>query len=220
MRATLVIGVLALSATACGGLSYTVDRDLLKDVSIENKLVLFDAENDVSIALDERESLKKQVNEARQDISDAKAKIKEAKADAERAAEKGDGNAQQVGDLAEETYDKKIDYLNERISFLKRRLDAQERLIYVAWARYELAKAKLVKKNNVRGANDVEIPDFEEQVDKFVELAKEDTESLKQEEAQLAQVQQEWLAQREKLQAASGGGLGSSWVEDGSIWGY
>ena len=220
MRATLVIVVLALSATACGGLSYTVDRDLLKDVSIENKLVLFDAENDVSIALDERESLKKQVGEARQDISDAKAKIKEAKADAERAADKGDANAQQVGDLAEETYDKKIDYLNERISFLKRRLDAQERLIYVAWARYELAKAKLVKKNNVRGAGDVEIPDFEEQVDKFVELAKEDTESLKQEEAQLAAVQQEWLAQREKLQAASGGGLGSSWVEDGSIWGY
>jgi predicted nucleic acid-binding Zn-ribbon protein len=220
MRATLVVGVFALSAIACGGLSYTVDRDLLKDVSIENKLVLFDAENDVSIALDERESLKKQVSEARQDISDAKAKIKEAKADAERAAEKGDANAQQVGDLAEETYDKKIDYLNERIGFLKRRLDAQERLIYVAWARYELAKAKLVKKNNVRGANDVEIPDFEEQVDKFVELAKEDTEGLKQEEAQLAAVQQEWLAQREKLQAASGGGLGSSWVEDGSIWGY
>jgi chromosome segregation ATPase len=164
--------------------------------------------------------LKKQVSEARQDISDAKAKIKEAKADAERAAEKGDANAQQVGDLAEETYDKKIDYLNERIGFLKRRLDAQERLIYVAWARYELAKAKLVKKNNVRGANDVEIPDFEEQVDKFVELAKEDTETLKQEEAQLAAAQQEWLAQREKLQAASGGGLGSSWVEDGSIWGY
>ncbi len=220
MRATLVISILALSATACGGLSYTVDRDLLKDVSIENKLVLFDAENDVSIALDERESLKKQVSEARQDIADAKAKIKEAKADAERAAEKGDANAQQVGDLAEETYDKKIDYLNERISFLKRRLDAQERLIYVAWARYELAKAKLVKKNNVRGANDVEIPDFEEQVDKFVELAKEDQEAIKQEEAQLAAVQQEWLAQREKLQQASGGGLGSSWVEDGSIWGY
>ncbi len=220
MRSALLLSVLGLSATACGGLSYTVDRDLLKDVSIENKLVLFDAENDVSIALDERESLKKQVSEARQDIVDAKAKIKEAKSDAERAAEKGDANAQSVGDLAEEAYDKKIDYLNERIGFLKRRLEAQERLIYVAWSRYELAKAKLVKKNNVRGANDVEIADFEEQVDKFVELAKEDTEALKQDEEALQAAQQEWLAEREKLQTASGGGLGSSWVEDGSIWGY
>lgn len=214
------IAVLALSASACGGLSYTIDRDLLKDISIENKLILFDAENDVSIALDERESLKKQVNEARQDISDAKAKIKEARADAERAQEKGVANAQSVGDLAEDAYDKKIDYLNDRIGFLKRRLEAQERLIYVAWARYELAKAKLVKKNNVKGANDVEIADYEEQVDKFVELAKEDTEVLKREEAELNASQQEWLAQREKLQAASGGGLGSSWVEDGAIWGY
>jgi chromosome segregation ATPase len=214
------IAVMALSASACGGLSYTIDRDLLKDISIENKLILFDAENDVSIALDERESLKKQVNEARQDISDAKAKIKEARADAERAQEKGVANAQSVGDLAEEAYDKKIDYLNDRIGFLKRRLDAQERLIYVAWARYELAKAKLVKKNNVKGANDVELADYEEQVDKFVELAKEDTEGLKREEEELNVSQQEWLAQREKLQQASGGGLGSSWVEDGAIWGY
>jgi hypothetical protein len=193
---------------------------LLKDISIENKLILFDAENDVSIALDERESLKKQMAEARQDIADAKAKIAEAKTDAERAEAKGDTNAETVGDLAEEAYDKKIDWLNDKLGFLRRRLDAQDRLVYVAWARYELAKAKLVKKNNTRGANDIELPDFEEQVDKYVELAKEDTEALKEEEAELQKAQQEWLAQREKLQAASGGGLGSSWAEDGSIWGY
>ena len=40
----------------------------------------------------------------------------------------------------------------------------QDALITVAWARYELAKAKLVKKNNVRGASDVDLTDFEEQV--------------------------------------------------------
>ncbi len=222
MRVTLAVlfGVPSAIATGCGGLSYTVDRDLLKDISIENKLILFDAENDVSIALDERESLKKQMTETRQDIADAKAKIIEAKTDADRAEAKGDANAETVGDLAEEAYDKKIDWLGDRLSFLRRRLDAQDRLVYVAWARYELAKAKLVKKNNTRGANDIELQDFEEQVDKCVELAKEDTESLKQEEVELQQSQQEWLAMREKLQAASGGGLGSSWVEDGSIWGY
>lgn len=220
MRTLLFCGLVSGLVPACGGLSYTVDRDLLNHISIENKLLLFDAENDVSIALDEREALKKQMSETRQDIADAKAKIQEAKADAERAQAKGDANAETVGDLAEDAYDKKIDWLNERLGFLRKRLEAQDRLVYVAWARYELTKAKLVKKNNVRGANDVEIPDYEEQVDKYVELAKEDAESLKVEEEELNKAQQEWLTERAKLQAASGGGLGSSWVEDGSIWGY
>lgn len=220
MKLVALIGLMLVCGVGCGGLSYTVDRSLLKDISIENKLLLFDAENDVSIALDERENIRKQMQETRQDIADAKAKIKEAKSDAERAVQKGDKNAEQIGDLAEDVYEKKIDFLRERISFLRTRLDAQDRMVYVAWARYELAKAKLVKKNNVRGSNDVDLADYEEQVDKYVETAKEDAESVKQDEAELAKVQQEWLVEREKLLAASGGGLGSSWVEDSSGWGY
>ncbi|MBC7794541.1 MAG: hypothetical protein H7Z43_12625 [Clostridia bacterium] len=211
---------MATLSAGCGGLSYTVNRSLLKDISIENKLILFDAENDASIAIDERENIRKQMSETRQDIADSKAKIKEAKSDAERATLKGDKNAETIGDLAEKVYDKKIDFLRERISFLRARLDAQDRLVYVAWARYELAKAKLVKKNNVRGANAIDLADYEEQVDKYVETAKEDVESVKKDEADLAVAQQEWLVEREKLLAASGGGLGSSWVEDSSGWGY
>jgi hypothetical protein len=219
MKRLVLVCVIAVNV-GCGGLSYTVNRGLLKDISIENKLILFDAENDVSIAIDERENIRKQMQETRQDIADAKAKIKEAKSDAERATLKGDKNAETIGDMAEDVYEKKIDFLKERIAFLRSRLDAQDRLVYVAWARYELAKAKLVKKNNVRGASDIDLADYEEQVDKYVETAKEDAESVKQDEAELAKAQQEWLVEREKLLAASGGGLGSSWVEDSAGWGY
>ncbi|MEL6548518.1 MAG: hypothetical protein AAFQ82_28095, partial [Myxococcota bacterium] len=80
------IAILALATSACGGLGYQVDRDLLTEVSVENKLTLFDAENDVSIALDEREQIRREIQQVKQEIKDTDKQIQEAIEDAERAA--------------------------------------------------------------------------------------------------------------------------------------
>jgi hypothetical protein len=219
MKRVLTI-VLMSCAFGCGGLSYTVDRDLLTEVSVENKLILFDAENDLSIQVDERENIRRQISELRQDIKDAESKIREAEQDIERAGQKNDAAAAQVGELARQTYFAKIDFLEEQLDLLRERMDMQERVVYVAWAKFELAKAKLVKKNNVRGASDIDLADFEAQVDKYVEKAKDDQERLKSVEEKVAAAEQAWIAQREQLRAASGGGQGSEWAEDGATWGY
>lgn len=220
LRCGLVTGLSLFGALGCGGLSYTVSRDLLRDVSVENKLLLFDAENDVSIALDERENIRRQIHELKQDIADAEARIADADKDYERARAKNDAAASQIAEMAREVYEYKIEYLEEEIALLRERAAAQEGLIYVAWAKYELAKAKLLKKNNVRGASDIELEDFERQVDDYVERARQDKAELSEAEQTVAAAKREWRARRDKLQAASGGGQGSAWAEAGAVWGY
>ncbi|MEO0814664.1 MAG: hypothetical protein AAFY60_17515, partial [Myxococcota bacterium] len=214
------IAILALATSACGGLGYQVDRDLLTEVSVENKLTLFDAENDVSIALDEREQIRREIQQVKQEIKDTDKQIQEAIEDAERAADKGDAEREKVAVMAEEVFYLKQDFLGEQIGLLRERLSVQESYIYVAFAKYELAKAKLVKKNNVRGAQDIDLEDFEAQVDEYVEKAKEMNLDFAEYEKEVEQVKQVWIARREQLQQASGGGLGSPWAEDSALWGF
>ncbi len=214
------IALVSLLVSACGGLGYQVDRDLLNEVSVENKLTLFDAENDVSIALDEREQIRREIQLVKQEIEDTEKQIEEAREDADRAADKGDAEREQVAVMAEEVFYLKKDFLKEQIGLLRERLSVQESYIYVAFAKYELAKAKLVKKNNVRGAQDIDIEDFEEQVDEYVLKARDMNQDFAEYEQEVEQVKQAWLTRREELQKASGGGLGSPWAEDSALWGF
>lgn len=216
----LCVVLLTVVATGCGGLGYQVDRDLLNEVSVENKLTLFDAENDVSIALDEREQIRREIQLVKQQIEDTESQIKEAVEDAKRAADKGDAEREKVAVMAEEVFYLKKGFLQEQIGLLRERMKVQESYIYVAFAKYELAKAKLVKKNNVRGAQDIDIEDYEAQVDEYVERAKEMNQDFAAYEQEVEQVKQAWLTRREELQQASGGGLGSPWAEDSALWGF
>lgn len=210
---------LGLLVSGCGGLGYQVERDLLTEVSVENKLTLFDAENNVAISLDERDQIRREIQMVRQQIEDTDKQIREAIEDGERAEDKGDAERANIAVMAEEVFDLKKDFLYEQIGLLRSRLEVQEAYIYVAFAQYELAKAKLVKKNNVRGAQDIELEDFEAQVDEYVEQAKEINQDFAEYEQEVEQVKQAWLARREELQQASGGGLGSPWAEDSALWG-
>lgn len=88
----------------------------------------------------------------------------------------------------------------------------------VALAKFELAKAKLVKKNNVRGAQDIDLVDFEEQVDKYIERAMESRADLAEREKEVDAFKQQWFKSRDDLMAKSGGGVGSPWAEDSALW--
>ncbi|MEM6274785.1 MAG: hypothetical protein AAF735_06050 [Myxococcota bacterium] len=212
--------VLLVVCGACGGLSYQVDRDLLTEVSVENKLTLFDAENGVSIALDEREQTRREIQLLREDIESTERQIKEAREDEDRASDKGDAEREKVASMAEEVFELKKDYLEERVGLLRERISVQDVFVYVAFARYELAKARLVKKSNVRGAQDIDVEDFEEQVDEYVEQARERSVDFAEREEEVEQIRLAWSERREALQQASGGGLGSPWAEESALWGF
>lgn len=218
MRSTVLL-LCVVAGAACGPLRYSIDRDMLRDITIENKLLLFDAENDVSIAVDEKESIQREIQAVKQDIQDADAERREARSDATRWATKGDAAKEQVATAAIDVYGLKIDYLEDQLGYLRAKLRAQDELILVAWAKYELAKAKLAKSNNVRGSEDVEMADFEVQVDQAVERAKARFEALAATAQEVETVKKVWLDKRNELAKESGGGIGSLWAEDGSFWG-
>ncbi len=216
-KAVLSIGCVMVGG--CAGLGSTVDRDLLAEITIENKLLLFDAENDVAIAIDERERLAREIYQARMDIVDAEAQVDETYDDEDRAEAKGDDKRAQLSAMARDVFVLKIDYLDRNLALLRDKLDAQDGLIMVAKAKYELAKAKLVKRNNVRGAQDIDLAEFEEQVSDYVEAAKDTMVDLAEFEKEVEAYKKQWLSTRDQLMAASGGGLGSPWAEDSALWG-
>jgi len=218
MRAYDILLCLALGC-GCSPLRYRVDREELKEITIENKLLLFDAENDVSIALDEKEAIHRETQQVKEDVNDAQAQVAAAEVDASRASEKSDQAKAQVSLAAVEVFELKVKYLEESLSYLRRKLKAQDSLILVAEAKFELAKAKLAKNNNVRNAADIDLADFEGQVDASVEKAKETFKDLEAYAQDVEAVKKQWLDRRDQLMAASGGGIGSPWAEDSGLWG-
>ncbi len=219
MRHVSLIVALALALAGCGGLSHTVDKRLLADVTIEHKLMLFDAENDVSIAVDEREQVLRRLRELRREAAEAGAQRREAESDEERAEAKNDSKRVELAVEAAAVAEKRLAYLVAEMAVERERLAAQEGLLWVALAKYELAKAKLVERNNLPGAADLELPDFEAQVDACIEDAKQLQADLTESEAQAAERLKEWLAARDALAQRSGGGVGSPWAEGSASWG-
>ncbi|MEZ4273269.1 MAG: hypothetical protein R3C68_18075 [Myxococcota bacterium] len=210
------VGVFTLSSC---GLAHTVDRDLLRHVSLSNKLLLFDAENNLSIAIDEKDKIDKQILEVRRDIRAAYSQRDAAREDEDRADDRGDAEAVRLAIMAQDVAEMKIDYLRGYVDFLDEKRDVQERHILLAQAQFELAKAKLIKENNVKGAEKVDLEDFENQVKKWVEVAKDAQADLAETSKELDAERQAWLGQREKLRELSGGGLGSPWADDATVWG-
>jgi hypothetical protein len=210
---------ISIALSGCGGMSYTIDRDLLRDITIENKLLLFDAENDVSIAIDEREQIQRQIRDLRTDIRDAHAQVREADGDRERAQAKNESARSTLAERARAVFELKITFLLAQIDLLREKLVVQDRVVLVAETKFELAKAKLVKRNNVYGAADVDLTDFEAQVDDAVESARGARQDFAEDEKALVAVKGEWQKAREQLAKDSGGGVGSPWAEDSAAWG-
>jgi chromosome segregation ATPase len=210
--------VAAAAATGCAGLSHTVDRKLLQGLSLTNKLLLFDAENDVMIALDEIEGIKRDIRRGKQAVADARAQSADAASDRERAEEKGDDKGEELAELAEDVFDLKTDYLNASVDLLRERLDAQEESVLMAQAKYELTKARVVVRSNAAGSTRINLNDYTNQVDEMAERAREAREDVAETKKDVEELKQRWLKERNRLQQASGGGLGSPWVEDSLLW--
>ncbi len=216
MRAAALLVTVVVAA---GGCAKRVDRDLLRDLTVESKLVLFEAENEYSIALDEKEMLKRQIIDTRVQVKEINALKNEAEADADRAKARKDDKAVEVAKRAYDVLDLKRSFVKARIHVLEQKLSAQERVVSVSYAKYELAKAKLVKRNNVRGADKIDLADFEKQVDQLVAKARYAQGAVDDAEKEAEARKQEWLAARNQLESSAGGGASSPWADEASAWG-
>ena len=190
-----------------------MDRDVLDKITIENKLLLFDAENELNIAIDSRDQVVDEIEQIKEDIRRAKKKREVAERDQEAFADKGDTERAKIAGFKAVSEDSRIEYLDARLEWARARLVRERAKLIVAKAKFELAKARLVKKNNVPGASAIDLPDFEEQVKDYEEDVASTEEDIQETEAEMKQEEEAWLAASKSLRQATGGALGSRWID-------
>ena len=215
ISARLRIMACLLAATACNPLSYWVSNDVFAHMSVDKKMRLFDAENDVSIAEDEREQMRDRVRSIRDDMRNVR---RQRAALEEDLRNRGDADAGKTLQLAEIMWSKRVDYLDDSADYMKARIDAQGTLILLARAKFELAKVLLIKKNKLDGSESLVVRDFEQQVKDYSQRSKAELAELERTKPRLERARLEWLKLRDDLAASSLSALGTPGEDELPVW--
>lgn len=206
-----IVGIGVMSACAS---SKRVDGSVLEKLTIENRLLLFEAENELNIAVDSRYQVVDEIEQMKVDIEKAKEKLAVARRDEDLFAKKGDSERATLAALRAESQLTRIRYLEARLSWARERLEVEDKRLDVALAEFELAKARLVKKNNVPGASKIKVEKFEAQVDRLEAKAEAADKSVEKALVRLTEREEAWIQASRALQEASGGAFGSRWLDE------
>ncbi len=214
-RGAMSCAIIGLVFTACAsGPRKRVDGKVLEKLTIENRLLLFDAENELNIAIDARDQVLDEIEQIKIDIERAKDKLDVAKRDERLFKDKKSEDRAMIAALRAETQKTRIKYLEARLDWARDRLDVEGKRLDVARAEFELAKARLVKKNNVPGASRVNVQDFEKQVAKYEKRVADADKGVQKAQAKLDEREEAWIQAAQALQEASGGALGSRFLDE------
>lgn len=213
MMRHLILPLLPLAlvlVSSCAGLSHRVDRSLLDQVPNEELLLLFDAENAVYIARDEADL-------ATRNLEDARKALRRAYDYRELIDERRKSGAAidsaQVLQLLEEWNNARIDMREKEVALREEELRTSDVRLWAARARYEHAKAKLVKDFNPAGGTDVDIADFDAQVKEWEVKEQEVLAGLKEREQAMFAARDAYIALAVQLQSASKGAYGGPWAD-------
>ena len=138
MNRLCLIGVLAMVGAGCGGaIDYVVDPDYLKEVSREGQRWIYDAENEIVVALDK-------LDEAKDIRLKTRRRIKEA----EKAVERAEKRNQRLGVEVAEAW---LSYLEALEEWVEENIDIMRLGVVVARATVELAKAQVINREDLLG---------------------------------------------------------------------
>lgn len=213
-RARALLLALAVGWAGCGSdPRLRVDDSVLARISLENKLLLFDAENELDIAIDDRDQLTESLEQLERRLGTVAARRTRALEDAKLFDKKGEASQVEVSELRARAAEAELDHLRARRELSRVKLERQGGVIVVARARFELAKARLVRRNNVPGADDLDLEAFEAQVERYREKVADRDEEVAEAEARVSEREEAWSMAASQLRAASGGAYGSRWLD-------
>jgi hypothetical protein len=208
MRATILLVLVA--ACACTGLSRRVDRSLLEQVPNEEKLILFDAENGVLIARDEYDVAER----ARKDAVAALDRARRYRdVIAERRSSGESIDTPDVLQLLEQWNEARIDVRAREVELAEVQRSTADVRLWAARARYERAKAKLVKDFAPEEGNDVQLADFDAQVAEWDGREKEADALVEERRAAVREARAAYDALAAQLSALSKGAYGGPWAD-------
>jgi peptidoglycan hydrolase CwlO-like protein len=192
----------------CGSsLSLTVPDDLLQRLPKNSRKSVFQAETLVTIAVDHKGSVKRQIDNAELEISRTKTKIDESKKERKAATTR---TADKIN-LEINMLEVKIDYLYDYLDHQHIVLKLADRELLLARAQFELVKVQLVKKHSIAFNKDEE--DFVKQVKKIEEDVNDFRKKVDAKAADLKKSEERWLAAKKEYYAAIGESDKGWWTE-------
>ncbi len=201
---------LVLGAVGCAGLSHKIDRGLLDDVPNEEKLILFDAENGVLIAKDEAELADRRQKESRQALERAR---RYRAVIAERRQSGASIDTPDVLSLLDQWNDARIAVREKEVDLAETTRKTADVRLWAARARYERAKAKLVKDFDPERGNDIKLEDFDQQVTEWQLKEAEVDAVVAAAQAELTGARTTYNALSTQLVNASKGAYGGPWAD-------
>jgi len=209
--AYLLLGV-ALAACA-GPIKERVKPDLVKELPMESRIELLDAENGLFGAIDEVDDARSNLEDGEAAVDQAGDRIDEAKDQRKKASKEHDDAGVQVAELAITEAKAHESFAKLQVKVLRAEVREKEGELDVARGRYELAKAREVKRVNLQGSQKLKVEDFENQVGRLEDRLKK---LQAEEDAQKAVANEQkkaWDDSRDALARATGGAQGSAFVE-------
>lgn len=202
--------LLAGALSGCAGLWHRVDRSLLDDVPNEEKLLLFDAENGVYIAKDEMETAERELRDAERALERARAYRKVI------ATRKKSGavvDTPEVLALLEQWNDARIEVRRAEVSYMAQKRRTAEARLWASRARYEHAKARLIKDHNPERGTGIKPERFQEQVADKERVEEEQQAALQERETVVSERRAQYNKLSDQLQQLSKGAYGGPWAD-------
>lgn len=207
---TILLG-LGMLAAGCGHVR--VDTRAVESLPLEVKLDLIEAENDLFIAVDAVDEAQTRALDAREDLRRARKRVDEAEEALKAAKRSKDPKLLEVAKLAVKEAEQREDFLDTWVDIQWDLLDVEQLELAAARARFERVKAQAVKKANVKGAEKIDLKDFDEEVARREKRAERAKGKVKKAIAKAEKEREAWNETRRLLAEKSGGGQGSPWVQ-------
>lgn len=206
----VLLALTVATGGGCAGLSHRVDRSLLDQVPNEELLLLFDAENAVYIARDEADLATRNLEDAQK----ARRRAEEYRSLIDERRKSGAAiDSAQVLQLLEEWNNARIEMRQKEVALRQEELSTSDVRLWAARARYEHAKAKLIKDFNPVGGANINLDNFQDQVKGWEEREKEVLADLQAKQEELVAARDIYIQLAVRLQQESRGAYGGPWAD-------
>jgi hypothetical protein len=221
---------LTMAIAACGGaddppptpLASHFDDMYIAQVSLDQKQGVIQAQNEYSVAKMEKAKAEADWNSSTTELevanNERQAKLLDEKSAASRkkaADDSGDQNRVntavrelRAAELGRRAADQKVEWINAQRNWLKRHLRYTEENTYAQEARYELAKARVAKENNIKPKG-FDPGVYERQAEDRSRRAQQARAKAEREKGSAEQKRQQWEAQKkeaDKMQPSADSG--------------
>lgn len=206
------VGLLAFAALSGCGHSRAGERSLAA-LSMESKLNLIEAENDLFAAVDAVDEASSRVRETREECEKGDERYRAAQEALKLARGAKDKTYLEIAQLSLQESKERRAWLDAWLAVQRKLLEAEKAKLELARCRYERTEVQLVKKARVANAEKVDLTYFDARIKNLEADAKRATDRAQKEAESAEKAKNVWSATQRALSKKTGGGQGSPWVE-------